>query len=357
MRSLKQILIETYGITNPKHIQEQEVPSENKAQAFTLPITKNASESLPISVQDLLHNTIQRPQLKDIKNILEAVLTGEKEFDDCFDSLESPSEHFSLQVSKQNPNIIIASSAYPLSIIAEKYFLLHDAQIAIFEADDVTEHDATLKIIATETHAFAMGICNSKIETYQVEFPAIPQFQLNAPTWLLPSLQGQDRLIKKAIAFGDISRFEEMKLDVSQLNKEDFLAQLQSPRTQFSWETLHPFQKKLLIKHFYSWVDNLMERTRLILTTEEALEEEMAQWLQERDQLQSFLCVLQHYYESSILLEKINRLDSSFPHAKTSHILPQNRRLAEAFSKDPSCWWGKSSKMRRLYDQLSGTQA
>lgn len=330
MSTFKQLLTEA-GITNLRNIHTQEIPSDDETQA-----------------RDLNFEYINLPQLNSIKEILEGVLTGEKDPWTYFETLQSPSKHFSLQISKQNPNIIIASSSSPLSVFNGEHFLLHDDQIAIFEVDN-----SNVEIITTQTHALAIGSEHFQIKTKEIELSPIPSFQENAPAWLLPSLQGQDQLLKKAIAFGDVSRFEEIKIDLSTLSKDNFLAQLQNPKQHFSWENIHPLQQKLLKQYFNSWINDLTTQIKNLLAESDEIEEKLSQWLQERDQLQSLLCVVQHYSNPTTLIEKIETLDRSFPHAKTSHILPQNHRLAEAYSRDPSCWWGKSSKMRRLYDQLS----
>ena len=124
----------------------------------------------------------------------------------------------------------------------------------------------------------------------------------------------------------------------------------------FSWNSIHPIQNRLLLHHTYRWISALqMQAGRLLESAE--IDSSVGNWLQERDQLESLLFTIFQCQDSPDVQKKLTKLDRSFPHEKVSHILPQNHRLAEAFARDPSCWWGASAKMRELYDQVSRPQS
>ena len=352
MQEFKQLLAEL-DITNPQNIHAQTMPPEITTQAFAESQAQFSEIYASLSAQDRPSNHPQTPPgLREIQQIWEEVLTGDRDAWDHFERLESQSKHFSLQVSKQNPNILMASSLSPLSVLDARHLLFHDDQIAVFEADQTS-----LQIITTETHALTLLFQGSRFYTYETELSPIPRFQTDSPPWLISSLQKQDQLIERAIAFGDISRFTEAQISIKKRSVEDFLSQLQTPRPQFQWQNIHPIQRRIIGNHLKQWIVELRNQARQLSSETDTIEQKISEWLQDRDRLQSLLCVAQYYISTEELEERITALDASFPHAKTSHFLPRSHRLAEAFSMDPACWWGKSSKMRALYDQLSSTQS
>ena len=347
MKKFEQLLAELQ-ITNPQNIQSQTIPSDITTQAFA---QTQEEFSKIYSVIDLDTPSNQDiPTLQDITRIMEVVLAGNTDAWEHFERIETQSKHFSLQISKKNSKIILVSSIHSLKVLNAKHVLLSSDQIAILECNN-----SDIQIITTQKQALTIFFQSEKeFQTYEIELPAIPLFQTKKPSWLTPFLAKQDLLIEKAIAFGDCTRFEE--LTITKWTKNNFLNHLQTPKQSFQWQDIHSIQKLLLENHLSIWIRILKERATNILDAEE-IEEEASLWCQERDKLQSLLYAIPNLTNLKILQEDLEALDRSFPHEKTSHILPSNHRLAEAYAKDPSSWWGKSSKMRELYDQISEPQS
>lgn len=347
MKKFEQLLAE-FQIINPQNIHLQTVPSECTTQAFAQ--TQEQFSEI-YSVIELGGPSNQNcPTLQDITETMDAVLAGNANAWEHFERLETQSKHFSLQIAKKNPKIILVSSIHPLRVLNAEHVLLSSEQIAILEIND-----SDIQIITTQRQALTIFFeSENEFQTYELELPPIPRFQTKQPTWLIPFLTKQDLLIEKAIAFGDLSRFEE--LASKEWKKEDFLKHLEISTRSFQWQDIHPIQKSVLYQHIFHWIKDLTERSQNLLSTED-IEANFLLWCQERDQLQSLLCTVPSHPNPTELQAQLDDLDRSFPHEKTAHILPSNHRLAEAYAKDPSSWWGKSSKMRELYDQISEPQS
>ena len=129
MQEFKQLLAEM-EIENPQNIRKLALPLENTTQAFSQSQEQFSDTYSFIDIVERSSNRVKPPpQLVEIKIILEEVLTGKKDAWEYFERLDTQSQYFSLQISKQNPRILVASSTSPLSVISDNHQLLHNEQI------------------------------------------------------------------------------------------------------------------------------------------------------------------------------------------------------------------------------------
>ena len=317
--------LKAYGVEN----------ASNTVFNAKLPKTTLAFAS---KIQSAPNNTIE-----DIATIASEVFAAEAnstfDYDQHFIPLTTQTKHFSVHASRSSSDVVVVICNNPLLSLWEESILLQDTTAVVVRISQLF----TKPIVSENIALFLIASPNS-IQGVEITLSPIPTFELpeHAEPWLQSTLQPQNNLIEKAIAYGYLRRFPTAEPG----NSLKMLLDAVTTPKAFEWNTSHPVQQEIIQQFFRRNIALLTER--LPTLTEENVEE----WLLLRDQIQSLRVVLAEVDASTEPDLLLQQMDSKFPHIRFSPHLPQNQLLGKAYQFDPLCWWGKSAKMRELYDRL-----
>jgi hypothetical protein len=264
---------------------------------------------------------------------------GDIDYDQYFDPLIADSTQFSIHLIKSNPNIIVVVSSSPIESQWKESNALNNSQVVVLNL----KSGSTKPLLSNDKALFLFHI-GTAIQGIEITIPLIPIFSplQNQQPWLKGSLSHQENLVTKAIAYGYVQRFDDVKPPKDLTSVLQFLQQ----NSKFEWSVAHPVQQKILIQAFYNFVNELRNNISQLD------EENTIDWFIQRDKLHSLTMVVSEWEPNRALIMALQNLDTQFPHTTFSALLPDSQLLRAAYQHDPMCWWGKAAQMRYLYDRL-----